>query len=299
MPFYFPDTPALPLPEGHRFPAAKYQLLHDASVRERLFDGIGLAPAPAAAMHELALAHDEAYIREVLDGTLAAEAQRRIGIPWSGALRDRSLATVGGALAAARDALDDGIAGQLAGGTHHAHRGFGSGYCVFNDLAVTALKLLADGRVTRVSILDCDVHQGDGTAAILSGVGAVQTISIHGAKNFPFRKVASDLDIDLPDGTGDAAYLTALDRALDAVADFSPDILLYLSGADVLAEDRLGRLSLSLPGLEARDLAVFRFAAARALPVSMAIGGGYAEPIEHSVAGYLATLRAARDVYGF
>lgn len=299
MAFYFPDTPDLPLPLGHRFPAAKYRMLRERCQAEGLFSRQDLGPSPLAGVAELLLAHDDTYVRDALTGALGDAAMRRIGIPWSEVLVLRSRAAVGGSLAAARAALADGIAGQLAGGTHHAHRDFGSGFCLFNDLAVAALALVAEGRVRRVSILDCDVHQGDGTAAILAPVPAVQTISIHGAKNFPFRKAPSDLDIGLPDGTGDSAYLAALERALGAVEAFEPDILFYLSGADVLADDRLGRLSLSLDGLIARDAAVFRFAKAHGLPVSIAVGGGYAEPIEITVEAYVATFKAARSVYGF
>lgn len=264
-----------------------------------LFKQAGLIASPAALRADLHRAHDEGYVREVLAGTLSADELRRIGVPWSEILVARSLATVGGSLAAAHDALSTGIAGQIAGGTHHAHRNFGSGFCVFNDLAVAALALIADGRAERVSILDCDVHQGDGTAAIMSGVAQVQTISLHGEKNFPFRKSASDLDIALPDDTGDADYLAALGVALDAIASFRPSILLYLSGADALACDRLGRLALTLGGLAARDKIVFEFAKARGLPVSIAIGGGYAEPISISVDAYMATFQAAQSVYGF
>lgn len=299
MAFYFPDTPDLPLPPGHRFPATKYRRLRERAVAEGLFGAAGLRPSPLAGDDLLRLAHDESYIRGATSGTLPPEAQRRIGIPWSGVLVDRSRATVGGALAAARDALRDGISGQLAGGTHHAHRDFGSGFCVFNDLAVAALALLAEQAVQRISILDCDVHQGDGTAAILRDAGAVQTISLHGAANFPFRKVASDIDVALPDGTGDRDYLAALDAVLARVEAFRPDLILYLSGADPLEADRLGRLSLTPIGLEARDLTVFRFARTRGVPLSIAIGGGYAEPISVTVDAYLATFRAARAIYGF
>lgn len=299
MAFYAPETPDLPLPPGHRFPAVKYRLLRERAVRDGLFRATGLRSSPSATLAELTRAHDPGYVHAVMSGGLCEEAIRRIGIPWSEVLVARSLATVGGSLAAARDALQHGIAGQLAGGTHHAHRDFGSGFCVFNDLAVAALTLLDEGAVRRVTILDCDVHQGDGTAAILAGVATVQTISLHGAKNFPFRKVASDVDIALADETGDVAYIEELETALDKVAQFSPDLLLYLSGADALAADRLGRLSLSAAGLRARDEAVFRFAHARGLPVSIAIGGGYAEPISITVDAYLETFRAARAVYGF
>ncbi len=299
MTFYFPDTPDLPLPPGHRFPATKYRQLRERAEAEGLFVRAGLKPSPRAVESDLLRAHDEAYVRDAIAGRLPADAMRRIGIPWSEILVARSLATVGGSLAAARDAMRDGIAGQLAGGTHHAHRGFGSGFCLFNDLAAVALTLLAEERVARVTILDCDVHQGDGTAAILADVPAVQTISIHGATNFPFRKVASRIDVALPDGADDRAYLAALDGVLARVDDFRPDLMLYLSGADALAADRLGRLSLTPAGLVTRDTTVFRYAKARGLPVSIAIGGGYAEPISITVEAYLATFRAAKTVYDF
>ena len=299
MAFYYPDTPDLPLPPGHRFPASKYRLLRNRCQIDGIFARIGIRASPRASTDHLLRAHDAHYVAQANAGSLSEAEILRIGIPWSEIFIGRSRSAVGGSLAAARDALNDGIAGQLAGGTHHAHRDFGSGFCVFNDLAVAALTLIANGRLQRVSILDCDVHQGDGTAAILAATPAVQTISIHGAKNFPFRKVPSDFDIGLPDETDDRAYLAALGTALDAVAAFRPDLLLYLSGADALAADRLGRLGLSPQGLTARDTAVFQFAKARALPVSIAIGGGYADPISITVEAYMATFQAAQSVYGF
>ncbi len=274
-------------------------MLREHFEAESVFAKLGMAPSPLAGPPELLRAHDASYVRDAMAGALGDAAMRRIGIPWSETLVARSRAAVGGSLAAARDALEHGIAGQLAGGTHHAHRDFGSGFCMFNDLAVAALTLIAERRVQRVSILDCDVHQGDGTASILAAVPAVQTISIHGAMNFPFRTVPSDLDIGLPDEAGDDAYLAALDKGLDALAGFKPDLLLYLSGADVLAADRLGRLCVSLDGLIARDAAVFGFAKGRGLPVSIAVGGGYADPISITVEAYLATFKAAQSIYGF
>jgi acetoin utilization deacetylase AcuC-like enzyme len=294
VPFYFPDVPPLPLPAGHRFPAAKYALLRREVLAQRIIGEDELVPAPAATAPELARAHDPAYVGAVMEGTLGAEALRRIGLPWSPVLRDRALATVGGSLAAARAALVCGLSGQLAGGTHHAHRDFGSGYCVFNDLAVAALAMLAEGRVGRLAILDLDVHQGDGNAAILGPDPRVLVVSMHGARNFPFRKVASSLDIALADGTGDAAYLAALGDALAALDRFGPGLLLYLSGADALAGDRLGRLALTAAGLAERDRRVFAWCRARGVPVSIAIGGGYAEPIARSVAVYAETFRVAR-----
>lgn len=297
--FFFPDTPDVPLPERHRFPAAKYRLLREKVFREGTLGSADLKPSPTISRDRLLLAHDADYVDSVLDGTVDPDIQRRIGLPWSSILVARSLAAVGGTLAAARTALCDGVGGQLAGGTHHAHRDFGSGFCTFNDLAVAALSLLAAQDVARVAILDLDVHQGDGNAAILSSRPSVFVVSVHGEKNFPFRKVASDLDIALPDGTSDLAYLAAVDEALAAVAAFQPDLLLYLSGADALATDTLGRMSVSFDGLTERDLAVFRFARFRNLPVAVVLGGGYATPISDTVDAYANTLGAARTVFEF
>lgn len=297
MQFFYPDTPDLPLPPGHRFPAGKYSMLRQRMFAERTLGNALLTRSPAATMAELALAHDPGYVGAVLDGTLSADIQRRIGLPWSETLVARSLATTGGSVAATRSALENGLSGQLAGGTHHAHRDFGSGYCVFNDLAVAALAILAEGNVARIAIIDLDVHQGDGNAAILAGNAAVFVLSIHGEKNFPFRKVPSTLDVGLADGTEDAAYLRALAGALERVADFRPELILYLSGVDALVSDKLGRLSLTFDGLERRDRMVFQFCRRRGIPVSIAIGGGYADPITDSVQAYASTFRVAREVF--
>ncbi len=297
--FFYPDTPDLPLPDGHRFPASKYRALRERAVSENLLGNGRLVASPPATRPQLISAHCPEYVDAVFQGTLDAAIVRRIGLPWSQTLVARSQAAVGGSLAAARAALRNGVSGQLAGGTHHAHRDFGSGFCTFNDLAVVARTLLADDSCRRIAILDLDVHQGDGNAAILGNEPRAFVVSVHGEKNFPFRKVASDLDIGLADETGDVAYLAAVDEALDAVAGFGPDLLLYLSGADALACDRLGRLSLSFAGLMERDIAVFRFAFERGLPVSFVLGGGYAVPIAQTVEGYANTLRSAQRVFGF
>lgn len=299
MRFFYPAVEELPLPAGHRFPAGKYRLLRDAVERREILPPAVLIASPQAAVPELLRAHGAAYVSAMLEGTVAPEVLRRIGLPWSDTLMLRSLATVGGALAAARSALSHGVSGQLAGGTHHAHRDFGSGFCVFNDLAVAALSLIEERAVHRIAILDLDVHQGDGNAAILREHSETLVVSLHGAKNFPFRRVPSDLDVDLPDGTEDAAYHHALLDALSAVAAFRPDLLLYLSGADPLRQDRLGRLSLTLEGLAERDRLVFEFCRRRGLPVSIAIGGGYADPIADSVTAYANTFRVAREVFRF
>ena len=296
--FFYPDTPDLPLPARHRFPAAKYRLLRERIAAGRLIGRAALVPSPPARLADLHRAHTEAYVASVVGGTLSPEAQRRIGLPWSPTLARRSRATVGGSLAAAREALGFGISGQLAGGTHHAHRDFGSGYCVFNDLAIAALTLLTDGSVRRVAILDCDVHQGDGNAAILNAEPAVFVVSVHSEKNFPFRKVASDLDIALPDGADDAVFLRAVEQALDAVSAFRPDIVLYLAGADPLAADTLGRLAVSAAGLAKRDETVFGRLRATGVPVAVVAGGGYAKPIELTVEVYARTYAVAASTHG-
>lgn len=296
---YYPDTPPLPLPPGHRFPAGKYAMLKAALLADGTITDAMLRPGPPATTEQLERAHSPQYVQAVADGTLDPKIQRRIGLPWSEVLARRSRATVGGSLAAARSALEVGFSGQLAGGTHHAHRDEGSGYCTFNDFAVTALTLLQEGACQRIAILDTDVHQGDGNASILTENPNVFVCSLHGAKNFPFRKVPSDLDFDLPDGTGDRDYLHALADALSAIAAFRPDLVLFLSGADALEADRLGRLALTMSGMAERDMMVLQFAARRGLPLSIAIGGGYAEPISLSVAAYANTFRAAKSVHRF
>lgn len=296
---YFPDTPDLPLPPGHRFPATKYRRLRELVVRDGLLGGARLRPSPAATRDELLLAHDAAFVDAVLSQRLTPAEEKRIGVPQSDVLVARSLMTVGGTLAAARAALRDGFSGQLAGGTHHAHRGFGSGFCVFNDFAVCALELLAEGRVARVVTLDLDVHQGDGTAAILAGESSVMTVSVHGANNFPFEKRASTLDIALPDGTGDDDYMTALAGVLLRVLAFRPDLVLYNSGVDALGSDRLGRLAMTHDGVMRRDRLVFDTFKAAGIPLALGQGGGYAEPIEDTITAYANSWRMAREVYGF
>ncbi len=295
---YYPDTPRpavahRPSVSGAQVPLAA----REGSCGTEFSVNWDLAPSPLAGLTELQRAHAPEYVRAVLEGTLAPELQRRIGLPWSETLAIRSRATVGGSLAAARQALRDGLSGQLAGGTHHAHREFGSGYCVFNDLAVAALTLLEESAVDRVAVVDLDVHQGDGNAALLTGHSGTFVLSLHGEKNFPFRKVPSDLDVGLPDGTDDRSYLRALADALDAVSAFRPDLVLYLSGVDPLRSDTLGRLDLTFEGLMERDRMVFEFCRRRGIPVSIAIGGGYADPITDSVEAYANTFRVARDVF--
>jgi acetoin utilization deacetylase AcuC-like enzyme len=298
MRIFAPEMPGLALPPGHRFPAGKYALLRHAVVARGIIAAAHLETSPIVSLAALLRAHDPDYVRAVLTGTLSREAQKAIGLPWGPGLVRRATGTVGGALAASRAALVDGCAGQLAGGTHHAHSAFGSGYCVFNDCAVASLTLLDEGLVARVGVLDLDVHQGDGNAAMLGPNPLAFVASVHGARNFPFEKVAGDLDIALEDGADDAVYLAACAQALEAVTAFRPDIVFYIAGVDPLACDRLGRMSVSSDGLIARDRLVLRACQRAGVPVCILIGGGYGEPIEATVSAYANTFAVAREVFG-
>ena len=299
MRFFTSDRFVIPLPGGHSFPGRKYVLLREKLIRDGILKADVIYPSPLADAADLARAHAPEYIAAVLDGTLDAKAQRRIGLPWSETLVNRIHATMGGAVMAAEAALEDGLSGQLAGGTHHAHRDFGAGYCIFNDFAIAALKVLAEGWAARVAIVDLDVHQGDGNAAILADHPDVFVFSVQGEKNFPHHRVPSDLDVDLPDGTEDDAYLRALADHLPAVFDFRPDLVLYQAGVDPLADDRLGRLALTYDGLARRDRLVLTECRSRGIPIAMAIGGGYADPIEKSVVAYANTYAVAKEVFRF
>ncbi len=288
----------LRLPEGHRFPGGKYRLLKDRLLDDKILRPDELLISPEASRDDLLRAHDASYVDAIASGAIDPKIMRRIGFPWTPELARRSRISVGGSLAAADAAFEDGIAGQLAGGTHHSHRSFGAGYCVFNDHAVTALKAIELRRARRVAIIDLDVHQGDGNAAILGHRDDIFVFSLHGERNFPFRKEASHLDIGLPDGAEDETYLSVLEDALREVFAFDPDLVLYQAGVDPLTEDRLGRLSLTYSGLMARDRMVLEACRLRSIPCSMAIGGGYADPIEASVTAYANTYRVTKDVYG-
>lgn len=300
MQAFHSDTFVLPLPPGHRFPMGKYRRLRERLAAER--PAVRLNEAPAATDGELALAHTPGYIDAVVQGRLGDAAQREIGFPWSPAMVERARRSVGATIAAARVALAEGVAGQLAGGTHHAQADKGSGFCVFNDIAVAARLMQAEWhrrhrRLLRVAVVDLDVHQGNGTAAIFRDDPTVFTLSLHGAKNFPFRKVASDLDVDLPDGCGDTAYLAALDDALRALwaahRDEPPHLVFYLAGADPHEGDRLGRLKLTAEGLAERDARVFRACGQRGIPVAFSMGGGYGHDLEQTVQVQMNTYDAA------
>jgi acetoin utilization deacetylase AcuC-like enzyme len=300
MKAFYADHFVLPLPAGHRFPMSKYQGLRDRLAAAP--GGLLLQEAPAATDGELALVHTPTYITAVAEGLLDAAQQREIGFPWSLRMAERARRSVGATISAARTALIEGVAANLAGGTHHAYADRGSGYCVFNDAAVAARLMQAEWhrthrRLLRVAVIDLDVHQGNGTAAIFRDDATVFTLSLHGAKNFPLRKEPSDLDVELPDGCGDVAYLDALDGALvrlwAAHADAPPGLVFYLAGADPHEGDRLGRLKLSKAGLLERDRRVLQACAVRRIPVALAMAGGYGRVIDDTVDIHEATLRAA------
>jgi acetoin utilization deacetylase AcuC-like enzyme len=282
---YYTDHYEFPLPAGHRFPVRKYRMLREKLERDGLFE---FAPAPLAPVEAIEMVHDPDYVRGFLDGTLPPGELRPIGLPWSPGLVARSLASVGGTLCAADDALRTGRGGTLAGGTHHAFRASGAGYCVFNDVDVAIAWLRAEGRIQRAAVIDLDVHQGDGTAAIFAGDRDVFTVSLHGRRNFPFRKQRSSVDVEFEDGAEDEEYLAGLAGALDLAREFAPDIVFYQAGVDGLKEDRLGRLALTMDGLARRDGMVFE---AFGCPLTVTLGGGYADPIELTVEGAAQTYR--------
>jgi acetoin utilization deacetylase AcuC-like enzyme len=291
---YYCDRWQVILPDGHKFPMLKYVMVRR---QLELASAIELQPSPPASPAELLLTHDDAYVRSILDGSIDPRAMRRIGFPWSPELVGRSLASVGGTIAAARSALRFGWGGNLAGGTHHAYRSEGSGFCVFNDLAVTIHTLRRDRQIGRAAVLDLDVHQGDGTASIFTHDPDVLTISIHGQNNFPFRKQAGKIDIGLDDGTGDDEYLSALESVLPSIWEFQPDLILYQSGVDALAEDRLGRLAMTHDGLLRRDRLVFEEARRHGIPLAITLGGGYGQPIQATVEAHVNTFRSAASVW--
>lgn len=300
MQAFYSDHYVLPLPPGHRFPMAKYRGLRDR-VRFELAD-VELREAEPATPGQLALAHDPDYVARASNGELDASEVRAIGFPWSLELIERSRRSVGATIAACRAAVRERVSVNLAGGTHHARSGRGAGYCVFNDVAVAACVLQADAAHARssprIAIVDLDVHQGDGTAHIFCGDPTVFTLSLHGATNYPSRKATSSLDVALPDGAGDDEYLQALDGALTQMCRlFDPQFCIYLAGADVHVDDRLGRLAVSRDGMAARDARVFELARASGIPIAVTMAGGYGRQIETTVELHLQTVRAARDFW--
>ena len=294
---FYTDIFELPLPPGHRFPMAKYRMLRER-VEGLAAEGLAELRLPRAADDAmLRRVHDDDYLQRVTTGTLSASDVRQLGFPWSQGLVERSRRSVGATVDAAMAALDDGVGVNLAGGTHHAFADRGRGFCVFNDAVVAARALQAEGWARRVLILDLDVHQGDGTAALTRGDDSIFACSLHGEKNYPFWKEASDLDIALADGTDDDGYLSALSRALDeCFARFEPDLCVYLAGADPHEGDRLGRMKLTMDGLRRRDEMVFDMCTQCGLPVAVAMAGGYGHDVATTVDVHFQTVRLAATV---
>jgi acetoin utilization deacetylase AcuC-like enzyme len=295
MKFFHCDRFNFFLPEGHRFPIRKYALLRERIERE--IAGARLIESEPADDGRLLRVHTPAYLQKLKDCTLTEKEQRRLGLPWSPALLERSRRSVGGTIAACRAAIEDGAAMNLAGGTHHAYADHGEGFCVFNDVAIAARTLQAEGVAARLAVIDCDVHQGNGTAAILAGDDSVFTLSIHAANNFPLHKEASDLDLALPDRAGDLDYLEAVEYGVQrALSGSRPSLVIYLAGADPWAGDTLGRLEVSKDGLAARDRLVFALCAQAGIPVAIVLSGGYAKNVEDTVDIHFQTAKTGHFV---
>jgi len=278
---FYADHFVLPLPPGHRFPMTKYSGLRARILETGLLPPSQLVVPSAATDEDLLRCHTPDYVHRVKNNLLSPQELRRIGFPWSPAMVERSRRSSGATIAAALQALTDGTSANLAGGTHHAGRDHGEGYCVFNDSPIAARALQSQGLAQRIIIIDCDVHQGNGTADICRSDPTLFTFSIHGEKNFPFRKVNGDMDIGLPDGTGDEIYLDMLEIALERALFLArPDLAIYISGADPFMGDRLGKLRLSKAGLAQRDRTVFTMCHEMGIPVAVSMGGGYASNVE-------------------
>jgi acetoin utilization deacetylase AcuC-like enzyme len=297
MKVFYSDHFVLPLPEGHRFPMVKYSMLRERVARDGICGPGELSTPRAVTDQEILCAHDPDYLKRVVSGTLTQKEMRRIGFPWSQKMVERSRHASGGTIGACLAALDEGFAANLAGGTHHAFSGRGEGYCVFNDSAIATRAVQAAGLAERVVVIDTDVHQGNGTAAILAGDPSVFTFSIHGAKNFPFHKEESDLDAPLPDGADDTEFLGALERGLQVALDAADaDLAIYLAGADPFEGDRLGRLSVTKAGLAERDRIVLETCMERGIPVAVTMAGGYANEVEDTVDVHFQSIRRAADL---
>ena len=296
MKVFYSDRFVLPLPDGHRFPMLKYSMLRERVAASSICGPGELMEPDAVTDEQILRAHDAGYLRRVASGTLTEKEVRRIGFPWSERMVERSRRASGGTVGACLAALEEGFAANLAGGTHHAFAHRGEGYCVFNDSAIAARAIQAAGLVERVVIVDTDVHQGNGTASILEGDPTVFTFSIHGEKNFPFHKERSDIDIPLPDGADDGAYLDALNSGLERSLDAADaELAIYLAGADPFVGDRLGRLSVTKAGLAERDRIVLEGCRERGIPVAVTMAGGYSEHIPDIVDVHFQSIsRAAR-----
>jgi len=297
MKVFHSDQFEFPLPPKHHFPLRKFAMLYQAVAAADLVPPEDLVVPQAATDEQILRAHDADYLERVKSGRLSPKEIRRIGLPWSPELVERARRSVGGTIGACRAALSDGVAINLAGGTHHAFRDHGQGYCLFNDIVIAARAMQVQRRARRVVVLDCDVHQGNGTAAIAADDPTLFTFSIHSEQNFPLHKEHSDLDIGLDDGTGDEAYLEALEGGIRRVLELArADLAIYVSGADPHEDDLLGRLALTKAGLAARDRLVFERCLRAGLPVAVAMAGGYGRRIKNTVDIHLQTVRIAVEV---
>ncbi len=278
------DRWRFPLPERHRFPIDKYALLRERVVADGTVAAADVLEPPAVPWAWIEAVHDGALVARIRDGELTLRESRGLGLPWSPELVERGRRAVAGSVEAARHAVEHGLGMNLGGGTHHAGRDFARGYCLFNDVGVALARLRAEGLARRALVVDCDVHQGDGTAQLFAGDAETFTLSLHGARNYPFQRIPSDLDVDLATGTGDADYLAALDEALDvAIPSARPDLAFYLAGADPWEGDRLGRLALTKEGLRTRDELVLDRLRAAGAAVCVVLAGGYAEDVRDTV----------------
>jgi acetoin utilization deacetylase AcuC-like enzyme len=298
MRIFYTDTFPIPLPENHSFPKDKYYLLRK-HVSERLCDKpIDLQIPEISSVESILRAHDEEYVRRLFEGELTDKEIRRVGLPWSPQIVKRTLYSVGATIAACRAAISYGVAVNLGGGTHHAFRDHGQGFCWLNDSVIAARAMQAEGLAKNILIVDCDVHQGDGTAAIARDDPTIFTFSIHGKNNFPYHKETSDLDIEMENGTDDRTYLDALEKGLSASTHrFNADLVIYLAGADPYRKDRYGRLALTKAGLAQRDGLVLRHLKESGLPVTVTMAGGYAPDIQDIVEIHLQTIEIVLECY--
>lgn len=297
MNLYYSDHFTFPVPEGHPFPIEKYTLLRRRIMEAAIVPPAEILEADAAKDGDILRVHAPAYVQRFVDGQLTTAEIRKIGFPWSPALVERTRRSCGATVQACLAALDKGVAANLAGGTHHAFPDRGEGYCIFNDVAIAARKMQAERGVGQIVIIDCDVHQGNGTAAVFAGDPSVFTFSVHGKKNFPFHKERSDLDVALDDGTGDEAYLAALETSLNQVFLSGPfDLAIYIAGADPFDGDRFGRLALSKAGLKERDRMVLRRCAETTTPVAVTMGGGYSRNVIDTVDIHFQTVKIAAEI---
>lgn len=295
MKIFYSDHHLVPLPQTHRFPMPKYARLRERLLESGWFSAQDWVASEAASDEQLLRVHTQDYLARLASGEISEREMRRIGFPWSPGLVERSRRSVGGTIGACRAALEDGLAANLAGGTHHAYPDHGEGYCVFNDVAVALRELQAAGRLERAVILDCDVHQGNGSAAIFHDDDSVFTFSVHGQKNFPYHKEQGSLDIALADGAGDSLYLEAVRfGAEQSLAAAGAQFAVYIAGADPFAGDQLGRMAVSKAGLAERDRVIFDLCQAWRLPLAIVLGGGYARNIEDTVEIHLQTFEIAR-----